>query len=125
MGRLNYKSPNQELSAGSFIVEVNKSAVFQWVTKEEANTTLGNLWDLVTFANFVWKQIFPCSHGCPGTHAVDRLASDLEMHLSLPPECWGCKFEPPLPGLCYGGYTDPTSEAASDSHSTASCSSPR
>ena len=33
---------------------------------------------------------FLCIFGCSGTHSVDQIGLRLtEIHLSLPPECWG------------------------------------
>ena len=35
-----------------------------------------------------WDRVSLCSPVCPGTHSVTRLASNSEIRLPLPPECW-------------------------------------
>jgi hypothetical protein len=39
--------------------------------------------------NFFFRDsVSLCSPGCPGTHSVDQLASNSEIHLPLPPKGW-------------------------------------
>jgi hypothetical protein len=43
---------------------------------------------LFCFSLVFQDRVSLCSPGCPGTHFVHRLASNAEICLPLPPECW-------------------------------------
>jgi hypothetical protein len=43
--------------------------------------------ELYLFCLFFQDRVSLCSPGCPGTHFVDQ-ASNSEIRLPLPPECW-------------------------------------
>jgi hypothetical protein len=52
-------------------------------------------WQGVVWGGGKIDRVSLCSPGCPGTHFVDQTGLELiEIHLSLPPECWDYSCAP-------------------------------